>query len=450
MRYILFLWAALLVACSPGSESPPTQNSNTIAIINGQIIDGTGHAALTDGVVLVEGNKIKAVGATGNISIPDGAQTIDAKGQTVLPGLVDVHVHFDIIGHADYDHWFETYPPRMRKDIFPAAAKTMLHAGVTSVRDLGSDVENIFWLKEEINSGRLQGPRPFIAGPFLRKTVTSYVDKSYIDTWVINGADDAREKVRKLKSMGVDVIKTQDEELTSEELAAIFDEAEAQGLRTASHIYSPQGVEAALSAGMRDYATIEHIGDGNDPTYNQNVIDMILKQKVAMAPTIIALEGVQMIVDDPTLVDDPRWNEFIADDIFADIRASYLEADLSQHPIFLRNVDDRINRNKKLKQLSDVGAIFAISSDSGTRGNPHHNAMWREMVLTQQVTGKPSREIIHMATEINARILGQSKNLGTLEPGKLADIIIVDGDPLSDLSLMSQVDHVIKDGVVIK
>jgi len=222
MRYILILWAALLLACSSGSENAQPQNSGTMAIINAHIIDGTGQAPFKDGVVLIQGNKIKAVGSRHEVSVPAGARMIDAKGQTVLPGLIDVHVHFDIIGHADYDHWFETYPARMREDIFPAAAKTMLYAGVTSVRDLGSDVDNIFWLKEEIKSGRMEGPRPFIAGPFLRKTVTSYVDKSYNDTWVINGAEDAREKVRKLKAMGADVIKTQDEDLTAEELTAIF------------------------------------------------------------------------------------------------------------------------------------------------------------------------------------------------------------------------------------
>lgn len=454
MRYILLVWAMVLMACSPGSEPETPTNSpagsDVIAIINAQIIDGTGGLPVQNGVVVIDGNLIKAAGPQDNIDIPDGAQVIDAKGQTVLPGLIDVHVHFDIIGHADYDHWFETYPNRMRKDIFPAAAKTMLHAGVTSVRDLGSDVENILWLKDEINQGRMDGPRPFIAGPFLRKSLTSYVEKSYNDTWVIDGAQDAREKVRELKAMGVDVIKTQDEKLTAEELTAIFDEAEALGLRTASHIYTPEGVEAALAAGMRNYATIEHIGDGNDIRYNQNVVDMILNQNVAMAPTIIALEGVHMIVDDPALVDDPRWSEFMPDDIYADIRASYLEADLSQHPIYMRNAEDRINRNRKLKQLSDAGAIFAISSDSGTRGNPHHNAMWREMVLTQEVTGKSSMDIIQMATQTNARILGQSERLGTLEAGKLADVIIVNGNPLNDLSIMSQVEHVIKDGKLVK
>jgi len=446
MRYIVFFFALLLSACSA-----PIDSANYIAITNGQIIDGTGAAPIAaNNIILIKDNKITAIGSQDDISIPENARLINAAGKTVLPGLIDVHVHFDIIGHADYDHWFETYPNRMRQDIFPAAAKTMLHAGVTSVRDLGSDVENIFWLKDEIKSGRMEGPRPFIAGPFLRKTLTNYVDKSYKDTWVIDGAEDARAKVRKLKAMGADVIKTQDEELTHEELTAIFDEAEAQGLRTASHIYSPKGVRAALVAGMRNYGTIEHIGDGNDPEYASDIVTMIVDQNVVMAPTIIALEGVQKIVDNPALVDDPRWPEFIPDDIYQDIRKSYLEADLSQHPIYLRNVEDRVNRDKKLKQLSDAGAIFAISSDSGTRGNPHHNAMWREMALTQKVTGKSALEIIHLATQLNARVIGQSDNLGSLETGKLADIIIIDGDPLSDLSALSKVEHVIKDGVVIK
>ena len=201
---------------------------------------------------------------------------------------------------------------------------------------------------------------------------------------------------------------------------------------------------------MRNYATIEHIGDGKDPTYDRDIVDMILAQDVVMAPTIIALEGVHKIVGDQGLLEDPRWSEFLPADIFADIKRSYTDVDLTAHPIFQRNEDDRVFRDSKLKQLSDAGAIFAVSADSGTRGNPHHNAMWREMVLTQTVTGKPSLEIIHMATQVNAKVLGMEDKLGTLSVGKLADILIIDGNPLADLSALDNPQTVIKDGIIYK
>lgn len=438
----LFVLAAAIAA--------PANADGWTAITGGRIIDGTGAAPVVDGTVLIQGDTIRAVGPASEIEVPDGAAVIDANGKTVMPGLIDVHVHYDIVGHADYDHWFATYEGRMREDIMPAAGRAMLNAGVTSVRDLGSDVENIFWLKEQIASGEILAPRTFIAGPFLRKTVTAYVSETYNDTWTIDGPDDARAKVRQLADMGADLIKTQDEALSGEELAAIFDEAEAQGLRTASHIYSAEGVRTALQAGMREYATIEHIGDGTQTAYDDDIVQMILDQKIAMAPTIIALEGVKEIVGNPELTDDPRWSGVLPEDIYADIRRSYREADLASHPIFQRAEEDRTGRNAKLRQLAEAGAIFAVSSDSGTRGNPHHDAMWREMVLTHQVTGLTPMEVIVAATQTNAHVLGRADTLGTLEPGKLADVIIVDGDPLAHLSDMRRVVQVFLGGQQVK
>lgn len=423
--------------------------ADIIAVAGGRIIDGTGTDPIIDGVVLIEGERITAVGPADEIDIPSEAEIIDANGMTVMPGLIDVHVHFDILGHADYDHWFGTYEDRMRSDILPSAAKAMLMAGVTAVRDLGSDVENIFWLRDQVNSGQIPGPRTFIAGPFLRKTATAFVSTDYLDTWVIESPEDARNKVRKLAEMGVDVIKTQDEALSRTELAAIYDEAHKHGLRVASHIYAEDAVRTALEAGLGAYDTIEHIGVNENMTYADDIVRMIVDNKVAMAPTIIALEGVDLIIKNPELTDDPRWRRDVPADLYADIRRSYREEDLSAHPIYQRANDDRAGRFSKLKDLYERGAIFAISSDSGTRGNPHHNAMWREMVLTHQVTGMAPMEVIVAATSINARIVGED-NIGALAPGKYADIILIDGDPLHDLSDMRHVKTVIKGGAVVR
>jgi cytosine/adenosine deaminase-related metal-dependent hydrolase len=180
----------------------------TLAIVGGRLIDGYGGPPVHDSVILVSGNRITAVGTQVDIDVPVDAAVIDADGHTVMPGLIDLHVHFDIIGHGDYDHWFANYESRMRSDVLPTAARIMLNAGVTSVRDLGTDIDNAFWLREQINSGAMPGPRTFIAGPFLRKTVTAFVSPDFVDTWVVENPADGRRKVRRLAEMGVDVIKT--------------------------------------------------------------------------------------------------------------------------------------------------------------------------------------------------------------------------------------------------
>lgn len=443
LRALLFLIAA--------SISVTAWAQGSTAIVGGRVIDGLGGDPIVDGVVLVEGERIVAVGSADEVAIPDDAAIIDADGMTVMPGLVDVHVHFDILGHADYAHWFGTYNARIRSEIMPMAAKAMLNAGVTSVRDLGADVESIFSLREAVNSGEIPGPRTFIAGPFLRKTKTAFVADNYVDTWVVEDPVDGRAKVARLAEMGVDVIKTQDEELSKEELAAIYDEAHKHGLRVASHIYSEEGVRTALEAGLGEYDTIEHIGVNTKLAYPEDIVRMIVTNRVAMAPTIIALEGLDLIIENPELTDDPRWRTDVpADDIYADIRRSYREVDLAAHPISQRANEDREGRFAKLKDLYERGAIFAISSDSGTRGNPHHNAMWREMVLTHEVTGMPAMAVIQAATTVNAKILGADDRIGTLEPGKLADIIVIDGDPLHDLSDMRNVVRVMKGGELVR
>jgi len=293
--------AQILVICL-FSASAVAQD--VFVLKGGRIIDGRGGAPIVDGVIVMQADKIVAVGTEGDTAIPESARIIDTNGMTIMPGLVDIHVHFDILGHSDYGHWFGTYEDRMRSDIMPAAAKAMLMAGVTSVRDLGADVSNIFWLKEQINSGALPGPRTFIAGPFLRKTATAFVSKNYKDTWVVKNPADAREKVRQLAKMGADVIKTQDENLSEAELAAIYDESHKLGLRVASHIYAAEAIRTALKAGIGNYDTIEHIGEYEAMAYDDDIIRMIIDQKVAMAATIVARDGLRQIIDNPELTDD--------------------------------------------------------------------------------------------------------------------------------------------------
>lgn len=440
-------WMAVLALLSFGQVVAAQGEDQVLALVGGRLIDGFGGKPLENSVILVRGNRIVSIGQEGLLAVPAGARVIDTNGMTVMPGLIDVHVHFDILGHSDYPYWFPAYESQMRDVIMPTAARIILQAGVTSVRDLGADFDNIMWFRDEVNSGRIEGPRVFVAGPFLRKTVTSFVTGDYSDTWVVDGPEDAREKVRRLAEIGVDLIKTQDEGLSFDELQAIYDEAHKQGKRVASHIYSQPGIRRALQAGLGRLDTIEHIGDGMEPEYPSDIVQMILDQKVAMAPTIIAIDGFYQMTVFPELLDHPDWKASLPADIWQDVNRSY--DNFQRHPLYSRAIFERKARFSKLRQLYEAGAQFVLSTDSGTRGNPHHMAAWREMVLMREVGLKPM-EVILAATVVGARVLGRGQELGTIADGKLADIIVIDGDPLRNMADMRNVRHVIRDGEVIR
>ena len=423
------------------------QDKVTLAVTGGRLVDGFGGRPLADSVVLVAGNRIVAVGPEHELDVPAGVRRVDAEGMTVMPGLIDLHVHFDIIGHGDYPHWFGSYEERMRTDIIPAAAQIMLHAGVTSVRDLGTDIDNAFWLREEIASGRMAGPRAFIAGPFLRKTTTPFVSDDFDDTWVVESPADGRRKVRRLVDMGVDVIKTQDEALSFEELQAIYDEAHALGMPVATHLFTQKALRTALEAGLGSRDTVEHVGEGRQPRYPDDIVEMIVENDVYMAPTIIAEEGIRQIWLNPEFVDHPDWRRYVAPGLYEDIVSSY--RNVEQHPLFSRGVLGRDGKMAKLRQLYEAGAEFILASDSGTRGNPHFAAAWREMFYLVHEVGMSEMEVIIAATSKAASVLRRN-DLGRIAEGALADIIVVDGDPLMDIGSMQNVVHVISDGEVFR
>ena len=133
--------ASLAVAFAPPAAVSPAA-AQSLALVGGRLIDGNGGTPLEDSVVLVEGERITAVGRVGELAVPRGAEVISTEGMSVLPGLWDMHVHLMINGHADYAHWDRTYPSRLRDEIMPASAKQLLLAGVTGARDLGGPLDD--------------------------------------------------------------------------------------------------------------------------------------------------------------------------------------------------------------------------------------------------------------------------------------------------------------------
>src|SRR5688500_19380069 len=154
MRYL----SAVLLAIALFTNVPAQSQANVKALVGGTLIDGYGSKPIRNSVVIIEGERIKAVGQVGTLAIPRGAEVISTEGMTVLPGLWDMHVHLMINGHSDYAHWDKTYPPQMESVIMPASAKQLLMAGITSERAPGARLEASMAVRDPMRQAELPGP----------------------------------------------------------------------------------------------------------------------------------------------------------------------------------------------------------------------------------------------------------------------------------------------------
>lgn len=424
-----------------------------LALVGGTLIDGTGSPPLTHSVLVIQDGTIRAVGRSGEVRIPAHIRQLDTTGRVVLPGLINVHVHLSSAGHNDYARWDREFPEsRIKEEIMPAAAKALLNSGVTTVRDLGGDLNDLLWLRDQERSGRLTGPRILIAGPFLCTPQRQFSGSiaSGGKYWVVKDPADGRDKVRELARRHVDAIKLWDDRFTVAEFAAIISEAHTNGLHVAAHLLTLEGIQNAVAGGMAEGDTLEHIGAGPGAHYPDELVRTIVSRRIYVSPTIIAFEGLRQVVQNPRVLDDPEGRSMLAPPTYQDIVASFRGRDPKQNPIYPYVFVYDKDRESKLRQLHDAGAIFALGTDSGSRANPHHMTEWREMVLLHDEAGLTNMEVIESATRIAAQALGRAREIGTLEVGKAGDVVVIDGDPLERMADMQRVEHVIKGGVVVE
>ena len=437
-----FLLCAGAAAPAPGAEPGPKP---TLALVGGRVIDGYEGRPIEDGVVLIAGERIVAVGTRAEVPVPPGTPVIDTRGMSVLPGLADMHVHLMIVGHGDYEHWDKTYRSRFAKEIMPAAAKQLLTSGVTFARDLGAPLEDIVEVKRRIERGEIPGPRLFVSGPFLQHAPYFEYEKEF--RWGVNGAADARAKVKTIVDGGADLIKLIDQDqLTDEEVRAIVDAAHKAGKPVVAHAHREDEIRVGLKAGVDCF---EHTGLGTEPGYPEDILQGLRKrnQTLGWCPTIEGLFLSAYTADVfPGRLDDPRWQKDLAPDIVADIRASL--RNITGLPYF-QLVRRRLpTLAAKFKQLRDTGVTMMVGTDSGVPGNFHTDSTWRELQAWVDL-GMTPMQAIGGATRWPAIWLKREKDLGTLAPGRYADVIAVRGDVLTHIDLLQKVDLVVKNGVVV-
>ena len=419
---------------------------NQKALVGGTLIDGFGGHPIRNSVVLIEGERITAVGRMGEVAIPEGAEVISTEGMSVLPGLWDMHVHLMINGHADYGHWDKTYPPVFESVIMPSSARQLLMAGVTSARDLGAPLDEIIAVKKRINSGEIDGPTLYVSGPFIQH-------KPYPGTeqfrWGVDGVDDARAKVRKLAKAGVDCIKLIDQDqMTMEEVMAVVDEAHKHNLPVVAHSHRPEEIRRGLLAGVDNF---EHTGLSTAPEYPEDVMEMIKERSAKMnigplywTPTIEGLWNYEYTRDNPEKLDDPSWHLGLPDDIIKDIKQSFAHPE--RLPYFQITPLRKPTLARKFQQLREAGVVLMIGTDSGIPMKFHSQSTWNELDIWVNHLEQSAMTAIRAATYWPAKMMKVEHESGTVSEGKYADVIAVKGDVLRYITLLADVDLVIKRG----
>lgn len=404
--------------------------AETVAIKAGRLADVDSGKMLSGQIVLIEDGKIKAVGS--DISIPPSAKVIDLSKKTVLPGLIDCHTH--LVGSADPDPIVELQKTSAQRafESIPNARKT-IEAGFTTVRDVGCYRALVdLALRDAIKRGDVVGPRMFAAGAYVTISkgggaLTGFAPDITIPWDLHFGQADnpweVRKKVRELAHYGVDLIKMIGtgavlthgsnpgiEEFTPEEMQACVDEAKRFGLRVAAHAHGTQGVKDAIRAGV---ASIEH-------------------------GTCIDDEGIELMKQHGTYLVADIYDD---DYIMGEGKDKGIPKDFQEHESNLGRIQ-RENFTKAVK----AGVKIAYGTDAGVYPHGWNGKQFAYMVKY----GLTPMQAIQSATIWASDLIGKSNQFGSIKSGKYADLVAVDGDPLSDIRILEKVTFVMKEGKVVK
>ena len=401
---------------------------------------------LAPAAVLIEGDKIKQVGSSSQIGVPPGAKIIDLGAATLLPGLIDGHTHLflDIIvlPEAEQDrHANGLFAPGMLLAIVESPSKRALmgaqlaredlESGITTVRNLGhSGIDGDTELRDAINAGRVPGPRMLASG---RKLITQgeYVQNlnpALTDAilqqefLLIEGVDRGQQAVRQNELQNVDVIKVSaDENLRVPELAAVVEEAHRQHLKVAVHAIDTASIQTAIDAGAD---SIEH---GNDATDEQ--LRQMRDKGIYFDLTPTFYGGGYVKIAEPVIVISPA------------ARAERLSSAARSKQRYDQLVQRVLKSGVKFAAGSDMCWFYT----GKTRGEASIAAL-----VNLRAAGMSSLETIRAITSNAAEMLGWQDRIGSIEPGKFADLIAVSGDPVADITELEHVRFVMKGGEVIR
>ncbi len=428
-RFGIFLILLCSLAGTVAAQQPMSAPAADVAVKAGKVLDVRTGTYLTNQIIWIEGGKIKSIGTAGEISaqLPAGIRTIDLSNATILPGLIDCHVHLTMTPYSSGPAGLHASYPRQAL-IGARNARVTLEAGFTTVRNVGAAGYSDIALRDAINAGDVLGPRMLASGPPLSIT-GGHGDQNFLapqfafsDDGVADGAD-VIHKVRENIKYGADVIKFMAtggvlsegdnpalEQYSPEEMKAIVETAHGLGRKVAAHAHGEIGIRNAVLAGVD---SIEHGSYINDED-----IRLMKERGTYLVPTV------------------------------------YLQDWLMENMMTLGLTPSMIGKAKIVLPIARQNLSHAFKSGVkvafGTDAAVYPHGLNAREFAKMVDMGMTPLAAIQAATVNAADLLGWSDRVGTLEPGKFGDLIAVDGDPLADVHILQNVRFVMKGGEVIK
>ncbi|MFI5118550.1 MAG: amidohydrolase family protein [Terriglobales bacterium] len=423
-RWTAFVLILLSVGLSWAQTAAPS-TPKTVVIRAGRLLDVRTGKMLTSQTILIQGDRISSVGA--DTQVPAGAAVIDLTNATVLPGLIDAHTHVTMATNFGYSRLAVSVP---REALIGARnARVTLEAGFTTIRNVGASGYADVALRDAVNAGDVPGPRMLVSGPALSIT-GGHCDNNLLpfeyhatSEGVADGVEAVQHKTREIIKYGADVIKIcatggvlskgddpNAAQYTLEEMKAIVADAHRLGRKVAAHAHGAQGVIWASEAGVD---SVEH-----GHLMNDAAIATLKKNGTYLVPTLYLMD----------------WQ-----------KENAAQANL---PDYGKRKMEMVSEMGKMnaKKAFEAGVKIGFGTDAAVYPhgmNAHEFAVYVKLGMTPL-------QAIQTATINDADLLGWSDKIGTLEPGKWADIIAVDGDPLADVTTLERVKFVMKGGEVVK
>ncbi len=419
-RYFASLSTLSLLLTAGGFLQAVYAQDDAVVLTGARVIDGTGAAPIEQGTVVISNGRVDAVGATASMTLPADATHIDLSGKTIIPGLINAH------GHLNADRSDSSVRDKLLSQLRVAA-----DYGVTTVVVLGSgegDLEETVRLGDEQESGPLDRSRVYVAGPSLRDFRTEAEARAAVDRMA-----DARADIIKIHLTGGP------NDMTPAVYGALIDQAHRRGLRVAAHLYYLEDAHGLVDAGVdviahsvRDLevdadliAKINRAGIAYTPTLTRDLAQFVYEETPDFLSEPFFLRHEDFFSTEVAMVNDPARQEQVRNDEGRQAMKPALE-------LAYRN----------LKTLSDAGVLIALGTDSGTNlgqwlGYFEHTEL--EMMVE---AGMTPMQVLVAATGAAARSMELDDELGTLQPGRRADLVVLNANPLDDIRATREIDSV--------
>lgn len=429
-RSPLFLLVVLLSACGAESWQSVDSESVPITILGARLIDGTGADPIEDSVVVVEGTRIRAVGARVETPVPKGGEIIDGRGKTVMPGLIELHAHY-FGGRNEMERLL----------------RAQLRFGVTTSRSIGTDQEVHLAIVADVRAGKVPAPRLYTAGlgfthPDGHPAQLRFVRRPQTE-------QQARAGVAELAARKVDFIKMWVEskngtlpKITPEMRRIIVGAAAKHHVPVVAHVFDLTDLEQLVDIGVRQF--LHTVRDTEE--ISDELLARLKAEKVGFTPTFTVAERLWYFPENPDVLEDPELRSLLDPSFLADIEKEEARKKMLADPDIPRLKDEYARAERFVRKLADHGIRLGIGSDSGAGGIPAGWGTHHEMQLFVKAGLTPMQTLRAATAEAAALLSDGEPSFGSIEPGKAADLLILDADPLDDVANTRKIHRVMQAG----